>query len=394
MRATPILDGEQPLPVRKVRWLAAILVGLAAVAVMIALDHTVGLRHPLVTPRAIALFIPAFYLAVFAHELGHLIAGVAVGFEPRTFMVGVFLFNRDAKGWRFRFVIRNLLWGGLTAAIPASDENLVSRYRRFVVGGPAASLVLLLISLVWPAGFWIREVFWVNLLLMISVCIPYTTASLPSDSKLLLLLGRKGPVRERLVAVLYLLALDAQGKQPGEWPLELVRHLDVDTMDKSRMPPALALLLAVAAQNGETGRVPLILERALTLLPKMLPDLRRGFLSAAACYHGFENGDAAQAEEWLGRARQIKGGARQKDWDSKALAGIFYAKGDHALSASLLTRYIALLERQPRGGIILAEAARMRNLLAELTAQSGESRYPAGVRTQSQIGLETPGTST
>jgi hypothetical protein len=69
----------------------------------------------------------------------------------------------------------------------------------------------------------------------------------------------------------------------------------------------------------------------------------------------------------LKRARLVKGGAPQKDWDSKALAGISHAQADFAQTVSLLTRYISLLERQAAGGMILAERDRMHKLIAQFT---------------------------
>ena len=275
----------------------------------------------------------AFYIAIFTHELGHLIAGATAGFELRAFMVGAFLFNKESGGWRFQFVLRNLLWGGLTAKIASSDDNLMKRYARVVLGGPAASLGLLTLTLLLPGGLLIRLLFWVNLILTISVCVPYTVACFPNDAKLILLLTREGAVGDRIVAILHLLFLDARGKRPGEWPRSWVEKLDIIANDKSRLPVAFGLLLSDAAEREDSERTAELLERALAICNKMLPDVRRGFLAAASCYHGFQHRDATRAEEWLKRAHLVKTGVSRKDWDSRSLAGISYAKGDYARSA-------------------------------------------------------------
>jgi hypothetical protein len=170
MSPTPILDGDQPLPIRKTRWALGLLLGVALGGLLIALDRVRGSPDPLIPLQGFPVFVLALYIAIFVHELGHLIAGITADFELRTFMVGAFLFSKEASGWRFRFVLRNLFWGGLTGGIPRSAENLVNRDIRMIMGGPAASLVLLVITFVLPAGLTTRVLFWVNLIFTISVC--------------------------------------------------------------------------------------------------------------------------------------------------------------------------------------------------------------------------------
>jgi hypothetical protein len=366
---TPILDCEQPLPIRKVRWLLGLLIGFALGGLLIALDRARGSAAPLIPPQAFVLFVPALYIVVLVHELGHLIAAITVGFEPRTFMVGAFFWNKENGRWRFRLVLRNLFWGGFTGAIPRSDDDLLSRYTRFVLGGPTASLVLLIFTFLLSDGLFIQLLFWINLLLTISVCVPYVVACLPNDAKLILLLTRKGAAEGRTVALLYLVALDAEGMRPREWPRELIEKLDLTAKDNSRLPVAFRFLLSDAAEKEDAPRAAEILERALAINNKMLPDERRGFLAAASFYHGFHGKDASRSEEWLMRARSVKGGVFPKDWESGALAAIAFANGDHARSAELLARYITLLERQPTSGIVAAELDRIVALRDTLTAR-------------------------
>lgn len=375
MSRTPILDGEQPLPVRKVRWGLALLVGVALGGALIAIDHARGTHEPLITPGGILFCFVAFYIAVLMHETGHLVAGMVAGFEPRAFMVGAFFFHKEAGTWRLRFRPRYFLAGGLTAGMPLSDENLLRRYLLFIAGGPAASLALAATTAFLP-GPAARILFWINLVLLISVCIPYTAACFPSDAKLIALLGRGGPVGQRLVAVLFLLALDAQGKEPEEWPRECIAKIEVMTKDNSRMPPALSFLLADAGEREDVERTAEILERALAICDKMPPAALRGFLTMASCEHGLSRGDRTRAEQWLQQARKVKGAVSQKDWDSLALAGILYAQGEFAQAGEMLARYIALLDRQPVSGMVAAERKRIiafrdRELRDRLAAQTG-----------------------
>jgi hypothetical protein len=367
MSRTPILDGEQPLPARKLRWGLALLVGVALGGVFIAIERASGARQPVITPRGILFFVVAFYIAVFVHEAGHLMAGWIAGFEPRTFMVGMFFLHKEARGWRFQFRPRYLMAGGLAAAIPLSDQNLLRRYLLLVAGGPAASLALVPIT-IFAAGTAGRILFWVNLILLISACIPYTASCYPSDAKLMALLPRGGPLSGRLVAVVFLLSLDAQGKEPDQWPRKYLAALDVVTKDNSRMPPALSFLLADAAGREDLARTAELLERALAICHKMPPMAQQGFLTAASCYHGFAHGDVTRAEKWLDQARKVKGSAARKDWDSKALAAVLYAKGEFATAGEMLARYIAFLDRQPMSGMLAAERRRILDLQEEMAS--------------------------
>jgi len=363
---TPILDCEQPLPIVKIHWVTALLVGFALGGVLIALDRSRGSPDPLIPPQGFPLCFAAFYIAVLAHELGHAIAGATVRFELRALMVGAFFLRKEANGWRFRFVPRYLLAGGFTMAIPHSADDLWNRHIRFILGGPAGSLLLLIITLLLPRGLATGILFWVNLLVSISAIVPYTLAGQPSDAKIILRLAQKGAVGERLATILYLLTLDAQGKQPREWPSDSVEKLAVPTKDQSWVPTALSLLLSDAADKEDANRTAEILERALAT-SKMWPDLRRGFRAAASGYHGFHRSDVSRAEEWLKHARSVKGGTALKDWDCQALAAVSFAKGDYFQSAELLTRYVALLDRQPVSGRIAAERERTMVLLNVLT---------------------------
>ena len=368
MSQTPLLDCEQPLPARRVPWVRAILGGVVLAAFLIALDRAQGPRGPLsLLQSSPILLLPAFYVAVFIHELGHLVAARIAEFELRAFLVGVFLFNKENTRWRFRFVPRYVLFGGYTVAMPRTPESLLNRYRNFILGGPLASYCLLLLTSLLPAGPFVRILFWINLLLAILATVPRTTATLPNDTKLLLLLKRKGPVAERIVALIHLAALDAQGKRPPELPRELIQAIAVETQDISRLPQAFTFLLSDAADREDFAQMAQILERAFTISDRLLPELKRGFMASAASYHGFHKQNASLAQEWLSRARSVKGPKPQDDWDAQALAAIRYAEGENHQAAQFLIRYVALLERQPLSGMVLAERDRTLKLMNALT---------------------------
>ena len=89
MAATPILDLEVPLPTRKVG-VRSRVVGFL-IGVVGGLGVMVFLHDSGAPPAGLMTFLLALALVVVVHELGHLIAGWAVGFH----------FNAVQIGWLF-----------------------------------------------------------------------------------------------------------------------------------------------------------------------------------------------------------------------------------------------------------------------------------------------------
>jgi len=146
---TPILDRERDLPTVKLlrRWLLlGIVFGGVLGGVLSVLDRN-GRVDKAMPPYALPAFLVAFYVAVLVHELGHVIAGSLGGFDLRLLAVGAFLLDKETRGWRFRFLPRRIITGGLTSMMPRSPDNLEVRYTRLVLGGPAGSTFLFLVTL-------------------------------------------------------------------------------------------------------------------------------------------------------------------------------------------------------------------------------------------------------
>jgi hypothetical protein len=347
MSATPLLDREQTLPqVKRRRW--AMLLGLA-----------IGALLGMAIARAGFLVIPAIYVSILVHELGHVIAGKAAGFELRGLAVGGIVLNKQARGWRLRFALRRI-FSGFTKMLPPSTESLRGRYAQLVAGGPAASILLLLITPTLPAGEFVRVLFFVNLVATVSCLIPYAVGGMLNDAKFLTILARKGAAAEQLAAILYLLAIDAQGTRPSAWPLQIVERLGVPGQGTPLIGVSLALKYAVASDSEDAEGIAHALENGLASAGQMPPDTQRWFLASAACFDASFRNRTAPAEQWLESARKVKSAVSQKGWDSKAVALIALAKGDFPGARDSLTSYLAYIDRQPRPlcGMLVAERAR------------------------------------
>jgi hypothetical protein len=234
------------------------------------------------------------------------------------------------------------------------------------LGGPAASIALLVATLIltwiFPDSTGVRILLVIGLIIVISSSLPYTLRGHSTDAEVILLLIRKGPAAERLVAALYILTLDTQQIQPRDWPRELVEKLSIPTPEKAGLISAVFIRYASAMDSGNAGHIAEAIESALSVANDR-PDIQRASFVAASCFHSIFRNNVPLAEAWLESARNVRNTLPQPDWDAKALAAIALANGEHDRARDLLTRYLAVLDRKPASGMIAAERARTVELL-------------------------------
>jgi len=82
------------------------------------------------------------------HELGHLVAAWAVGFQFHEINVGPFTLTQRAGGsWGFKFNYEGILTsGGYLQAVPRSEKDLRMNFVLVVIAGPAVSLITAMIG--------------------------------------------------------------------------------------------------------------------------------------------------------------------------------------------------------------------------------------------------------
>ena len=370
MSATPILDGQQPLPEgkKKRRWLPR-LVGLIIGVLFLWWTET---GAPADTVSSMTLLFPlavilAIYVAILVNLLGHLIAGMAAGFEIRSLALVGFFVDKQATRWRLRFVPRRIF-----SRIPAYDARVYGESGAtlcLVYGGRSgghdrsASLHVVGIaegrvrrgSFLRKPGHGRPHCF-----------IPYTSRGISSPAKRLMILAGKGVEAERLAAIMYLMAIDAQGTRPSAWPRELLEKIGVPGKATPFSATSLALTYMVVRDSNDPEAIADALEKALALIDEMPPDTRRWVLASAACFHASFRNQPSVAEEWLESARKVKRTVlSEKDWDSEAVGLIALAKGDAEASKESLTRYLAYVDQRPQPlcGMLVAQRARTMILL-------------------------------
>ena len=90
----------------------------------------------------------AFYLMLAVHELGHVLAGLCVGFRCRSLRVGPLLFNRPFRLSLYRGP--GAVVNGVAELIPVATDKLAWRGVAMVLGGPVANFLSAMVVLLLP----------------------------------------------------------------------------------------------------------------------------------------------------------------------------------------------------------------------------------------------------
>ena len=157
---TPILDRGGPLPPRTARgsgltvvlavWFGAASIGAACWLLnrppMLRQWFLIDFR-PWFLNQGAAIGIvglgvsalAAFYLMLAVHELGHVFAGLCVGFRYRALRVGPLLFSRPFRVSVYRGP--GAVVNGVAELIPVATDRLARRGAAMAAGGPVANFL-------------------------------------------------------------------------------------------------------------------------------------------------------------------------------------------------------------------------------------------------------------
>ena len=352
MSPTPILDRQQTAPAQPpVKRARALAIGAAGAAIGLALGFIPGNFRdnassftPLVE---VAVFAAGLFCGVLLHELGHVAAGLAVGFEFRRILAGPWMLTRETCGYSLRFVPNHLLGGGYTLMAPRSPERLRRRFSAFLAGGPLTTALLFLPIALLPWGPLAGSLLLANLILAFCSWTPLEFRGHYTDAKTIQILSRHDAAAERLASVLYLMALDGRGIEPNQWPPQVVTNLAAPGGGRANRASGRIFLYVYAQETAPPAEVAATLEQVLALAGEMRADLRRWCFAEAAFWQAFAYRDAALARAWLDDAIAVKGAVAQKDWDAASLAAIAIAEGNQPQFREYVDRALAFLDRQP-----------------------------------------------
>ena len=306
---TPIFDLEQDLPRSCPKpwsvWRGYALLGLVSLLFFYSV--------PQPPHGELVYLLPALYLGLVIHELGHVVTAGLAGLDVGGLCIGGFMVMQSGGRWMFRFSLRWLLnFGGFVVPLPASREFPQSRFAWFIAGGPIASI--LLTAACWlavsrsgdAAGDWIRTLLWASGVFIIASVTPFSVQGMRSDGLVLWQLWRKPKITQRLMSFLALRAAEMKGVRPRDFDLELMKEV----LDTTQAETFYTLVQIYAwywrvDQGDEIG--------ALEHLEKFLASagrgrskaLKRSACQVAAAASASTRNNPTQARVWMERASKF-----------------------------------------------------------------------------------------
>lgn len=309
MSQTPILDLEQEPP-RARRSL-----GMWAISVLVTAIFLAPFLAGLITSRAPAcnglLWLPAIYIGIAIHEIGHLLAGKLAGMEPGGINVGGFQLLKSGARWVFRFDITQSV-AGFAKPLPPKGDFRRDHFAWMVAGGPIASAALTalctLVFFKFGSGTWdwISTLFWGSTI-GISSLIPYSAGGVRSDGALLWQLLTHPERSRRWIALLALQTEEANGVLPRNWDSELMAELVKADSSDAHYSTIQMLAAYRAVDQHDRDSALQNLENALAAsLRSGSKKVRHWCFLEAASVSARERKNGAQARAWLERARKLQ----------------------------------------------------------------------------------------
>ena len=298
-----------------------------------ALRATFGRWLPLVV---LVWMSAVAWLAILAHELGHVVGGALGRFRFHMLVVGPLRVARDGRDGALRVGLnRSLaLYGGVAAAFPTAAADPMRGLALMVAGGPLASVLLaamaglaagavaspgvtlLLIALAVMSGG-----------LACATLVPARTGGFATDGARLLRMLRRGPDAEREAATMPLVGMMGSGVLPREWPSHLVDAALVHRDGSAEECTAWLLAYLHRLDSGQVAAAGVALDHVLALRHTYPAPFAPALDVEAAYYAAAHRGDAAGARATLAALPARSPGVTPHD---RALveAAVLRAEGD------------------------------------------------------------------
>ncbi len=263
---------------------------------------------PITSSGDCLLLVLAAFLALTAHEMGHLLAAVCCRFEVLTVSLGAFRFTRAQSGWRVAAKRQRLFTGSVTA-IPRSNESWRERMLVVIGAGPAASFggvvvagcALHLLPISGPlVSVFLRAFVQISLVILVLGLIPNSPKSqAQNDAALFLALWRDG--RESNAIFLYHLVLQHQrtGLEPREFPLWLIELMASFGGRPEFMVLYAGMIASWAFDREDHASGDLWDNRALQLSARANAATQQACLANSACFDLVFRKDVAAAQRKL-----------------------------------------------------------------------------------------------
>jgi hypothetical protein len=305
MSTTPILDLEEPPPKPPpVKWIAVPVGGL--VGLLLGLIPTMNLHY---LPGFNGfLFLPALYVSVAIHELGHLLVGSLVGMPPGALVVGGFVIFKSGQRWLVRFDHRRIFSGGMAKPLPQKKDVRPAAFAWMIAGGPIASVLLTAACALAEFRYadgkwnWMGTLLWTGLLITIA---PWIPGSKRSDGARLRMLIRRPEQSRSWMALWALQTEETRGVVPREWDAELVRQMLATDPSAAEYPYIQLLAFYRCTDENKEQEALEHLENALARSARITKVLRQCIFLEAACSSARSRKNISQARTWIERTGKV-----------------------------------------------------------------------------------------
>lgn len=284
------------------------------------------------------------------HELGHLVAGLLVGFDFSLFIVGPVLVERTPSGTlRLGWNRTPAFFGGMAATYPKTNHRLRARFAAVVAGGPVASLLLAIAAAtalhIVPGSFpLVRvELGWLRLLsalVFVGTSVPVPSGAFVSDGLRFLRITRGGPHGDRELALITLACSQLTGVRPRDWDESLICRA-LKLRDGSIFECQMHLYSYLhAVDSGAIPEAAGSIGSALALVPSVPDFLKADCLLEAAYFESTYSGRPSHARTLLARVPRRAYGVLESD-RLRALGALAIAERDFSSARTLLRRALS-----------------------------------------------------
>lgn len=231
-----------------------VLAGLVGAGIGLGLAPALPRISDLGVPpwTAAAVLMAGVLLPLPLHELGHVVAGLTHGMRLDLLTIGPLCLVRRGGRLRVTRTPSLMMWGGLTGMAPPLTDDLPRRMAAYYAGGPLASAATvamgaLLGTLAGERHGALTLLGWTlaasGAMVLLAVTLPSSTGGLPTDRARLQGLRGGGSRAQVSAALAAVMAHDAAGVRPADWPRELVERIreHLDDSPEARLAQAVVL---------------------------------------------------------------------------------------------------------------------------------------------------------
>ncbi|GHA53487.1 hypothetical protein GCM10007389_00830 [Pontibacter akesuensis] len=323
---------------------------------------------PLPYKLCIVLWLPiAFILPVALHELGHVAAGLLLGFRFRSYTVMIFHFYKEDERLKFKLIANNAKsFLGLALCLPPSGLNrneLTRRFAWYAFGGPAANFILggtLLVPyfLSWseigkatPVTYTLATFALlcgvISLLLFLINIIPNKSGGFYTDGARILNVLRGGDQAFLDSAILSVMAASMGGAPPEELDEALLEEAAALPVESIFINYCHAYLYNLNLQRNQLAKARHHL-RVYAAAVAQLPAMAQGSVWLELAFFEAMNGDLELAKEHYAKA--VPSPFLTRDMFLRAEAAIALKEATFAQAQSLALEAQANLKHNPDKG--------------------------------------------